>query len=77
VTLLQNPASYTNTPGISGIIANVGDGGNEGDIKLVEKLAQSYISRPDCIVLLVISCESEGESWRDPFSVPTNLVNSS
>jgi hypothetical protein len=47
------------SPDLSGIIVNVGDGGNEGDIKLVEKLARKYISKPNCIVLLVISCESE------------------
>lgn len=44
---------------IAGIIANVGDGGNEADIRLVEDLAKSYIKKPNCIVLLVISCESK------------------
>ncbi|KAG8987402.1 hypothetical protein FRB90_003368 [Tulasnella sp. 427] len=47
---------------LPGIIANVGDGGNEADIKLVEDLAKSYIKRPNCIVLLVISCETDFEN---------------
>ncbi|KAG8894909.1 hypothetical protein FRB99_000918 [Tulasnella sp. 403] len=47
---------------LPGIIANVGDGGNEGDIQLVENLAKSYIERPNCIVLLVISCETDFEN---------------
>ncbi|KAG9043513.1 hypothetical protein FS837_009473, partial [Tulasnella sp. UAMH 9824] len=47
---------------LPGIIANVGDGGNEADIKLVEDLAKSYIKKPNCIVLLVISCETDFEN---------------
>ncbi|KIO31586.1 hypothetical protein M407DRAFT_19334 [Tulasnella calospora MUT 4182] len=47
---------------LPGIIANVGDGGNEADIKLVEQLAKSYIKKPNCIVLLVISCETDFEN---------------
>ncbi|KAG8984096.1 hypothetical protein FRB90_005571, partial [Tulasnella sp. 427] len=47
---------------LPGIIANVGDGGNEADIKLVEDLAKSYIKRSNCIVLLVISCETDFEN---------------
>ncbi|KAG8853984.1 hypothetical protein FRB96_007847 [Tulasnella sp. 330] len=43
---------------LPGIIANVSDGGNEDDIRLVESLAKSFIDRTNCIVLLVISCES-------------------
>ena len=42
-----------------GIIANVRDGGNQQDIKDVENIAKRYISRPNCLVLLVISCESK------------------
>ncbi|KAG9014026.1 hypothetical protein FRB94_000223 [Tulasnella sp. JGI-2019a] len=45
---------------LPGIIANVGEGGNEQDIALVENLAKSFIDRPNCIILLVISCESAG-----------------
>lgn len=52
-----------------GIIANVGDGGNEADIKLVEDLAKSYIKKPNCIVLLVISCESESRTLLLPASL--------
>ncbi|KAG8974096.1 hypothetical protein FRC05_007844 [Tulasnella sp. 425] len=47
---------------LPGIIANVGDGGNVADIKLVEDLAKSYIRKPNCIVLLVISCETDFEN---------------
>ncbi|KAG8913277.1 hypothetical protein FRC01_004629 [Tulasnella sp. 417] len=47
---------------LPGIIANVGDGGNVADIKLVEDLAKSYIKKPNCIVLLVISCETDFEN---------------
>ncbi|KAG9043509.1 hypothetical protein FS837_009469 [Tulasnella sp. UAMH 9824] len=47
---------------LPGIIANVGDGGNVADIKLVEDLARSYIKKPNCIVLLVISCETDFEN---------------
>ncbi|KAG8919403.1 hypothetical protein FRC01_001302 [Tulasnella sp. 417] len=47
---------------LPGIIANVGDGGNEADIRLVEDLAKSYIKKPNCIVLLVISCETDFEN---------------
>ncbi|KAG8948032.1 hypothetical protein FRC04_010074 [Tulasnella sp. 424] len=47
---------------LPGIIANVGDGGNEADIRLVEQLAKSYIKKPNCIVLLVISCETDFEN---------------
>ncbi|KAG8920245.1 hypothetical protein FRC02_001037 [Tulasnella sp. 418] len=47
---------------LPGIIANVGDGGNERDIKLVEELAKSYIAKPDCLILLVISCETDFEN---------------
>ncbi|KAG8879139.1 hypothetical protein FRB97_001919 [Tulasnella sp. 331] len=44
------------------IIANVGEGGNEQDIALVENLAKSFIDRPNCIILLVISCETDFEN---------------
>ncbi|KAG9036512.1 hypothetical protein FS837_001657 [Tulasnella sp. UAMH 9824] len=45
---------------LPGIIANVGDGGNEADIRLVEELAKSYITKPNCIVLLTLSKHIEG-----------------
>ncbi|KAG8994195.1 hypothetical protein FRB94_010066 [Tulasnella sp. JGI-2019a] len=47
---------------LPGIIANVADGGNEDDIKLVEALARSFIDRSNCIILLVISCETDFEN---------------
>ncbi|KAG8994196.1 hypothetical protein FRB94_010067 [Tulasnella sp. JGI-2019a] len=47
---------------LPGIIANVTEGGNEGDIKLVEDLAKSFINRSNCIILLVISCETDFEN---------------
>ncbi|KAG8913177.1 hypothetical protein FRC00_002894 [Tulasnella sp. 408] len=43
---------------LPGVIANVSDGGKEADIELVDKLAISYVSRPNCLVLLVITCDS-------------------
>jgi hypothetical protein len=42
-----------------GLIASVSDGGNEEDIEKVQGLVSSYISRPSCIILLTVSCESE------------------
>ncbi|KAG8931129.1 hypothetical protein FRC01_001830 [Tulasnella sp. 417] len=47
---------------LPGIIANVSDGGNEKDIQLVEDLAKLYINQPNCIVLLVITCETDFEN---------------
>ncbi|KAG8853986.1 hypothetical protein FRB96_007849 [Tulasnella sp. 330] len=47
---------------LPGIIANVGEAGNEQDIALVENLAKSFIDRPNCIILLVISCETDFEN---------------
>ncbi|KAG8894787.1 hypothetical protein FRB99_001000, partial [Tulasnella sp. 403] len=47
---------------LPGIIANVKDNEDEKDIQLVEGLAKSYINRPNSIVLLVISCETDFEN---------------
>ncbi|KAG8960370.1 hypothetical protein FRC03_006609 [Tulasnella sp. 419] len=47
---------------LPGLIANVGDSGNEQDIKLVEDLAKTYIANRDCLILLVISCETDFEN---------------
>ncbi|KAG8901001.1 hypothetical protein FRB99_005637 [Tulasnella sp. 403] len=47
---------------LPGIIANVSEGGDERDIQLVEDLVKSYIKRPNCIVLLVVSCETDYEN---------------
>ncbi|KAG5220008.1 P-loop containing nucleoside triphosphate hydrolase protein [Salix suchowensis] len=42
-----------------GLIASVGTGGNNNDIQLVENLVTSYISKPSCVILLTVACESE------------------
>lgn len=55
-----------------GVIANVSDGGKERDIELVDKLATSYVSRPNCLVLLVITCDSE-DFIRHPSFVLTGV----
>ncbi|KIO22294.1 hypothetical protein M407DRAFT_216700 [Tulasnella calospora MUT 4182] len=49
---------------LPGVIANVSDTGKEGDIELVDKLASSYISRPNCLVLLVITCDTDFENQK-------------
>jgi hypothetical protein len=56
---LSSPAICWTLIFLVGIIANVRDGESEDDIKLVTQLAKSYISKPSCIILLAISCESE------------------
>ena len=42
-----------------GLIVSVSGGGNELDIELVRDLVKSYISRPSCLILLTVTCESE------------------
>ena len=42
-----------------GIIANVREGGDPKDIELIRQPVLNYISRPSCLILLVVSCESE------------------
>ncbi|KIO22299.1 hypothetical protein M407DRAFT_216722 [Tulasnella calospora MUT 4182] len=49
---------------LPGVIANVSDGGKERDIELVDKLATSYVSRPNCLVLLVITCDTDFENQK-------------
>ena len=44
---------------VTGIIASVGQGGNTDDIELVQDLVTSYISKPSCIILLTVACESK------------------
>ena len=41
-----------------GLIASVSEGGNDGDIALVQGMVSSYIQKPSCIILLVVACES-------------------
>ena len=42
----------------TGLIRNVGTSGNRDNIKLIEDLAASYISKKSCIILVTITCES-------------------
>ncbi|KAG8796640.1 hypothetical protein FRC12_013632 [Ceratobasidium sp. 428] len=62
VELSGNQLSDLNFVDLPGIIANVSDDRNIGDIQLVEKLVTSYISRPSCLILLTISCENDFEN---------------
>ena len=62
--------SHCSPPGLhEGLIASVGFGGNENDIKLVESLVTSYIKKPSCIILLTVACESQS-----PFAFPGYLT---
>jgi GTP-binding protein EngB required for normal cell division len=47
---------------LPGIIASVGQGGNTDDIELVQDLVTSYISKPSCIILLTVACETDFEN---------------
>ena len=44
---------------LAGLIASVGKGGRENDIKMVENLVISYISKPSCVILATVACESQ------------------
>ncbi|KAG8846837.1 hypothetical protein FRB91_000412 [Serendipita sp. 411] len=46
----------------SGIITSVRQGGHEADIKEVENLVMSFITKPSCLILLVVSCETDIEN---------------
>ena len=48
----------TFSDGTTGLIRNVGTGGNPENIQLIEDLASSYISKENCIILMTITCES-------------------
>lgn len=61
-----NVPTSAKAPTFSGLIANVADDRNVGDIDLVQELVTSYISRPSCLILLTISCESK---WSSPYEV--------
>jgi hypothetical protein len=41
-----------------GIIQSVREGGRESDIEEVKSLVETFIKRPSCLILLVVSCES-------------------
>lgn len=62
VALSGNELSDLNFVDLPGLIANVADDKNVGDIELVKGLVTSYISRPSCLILLTISCESDFEN---------------
>ncbi|KZV86782.1 hypothetical protein EXIGLDRAFT_680607 [Exidia glandulosa HHB12029] len=47
---------------LPGIIVNVAEGQNPSDIDLVRSMVKRYISRPGCIILLVVSCETDFEN---------------
>ncbi|KAG8766339.1 hypothetical protein FRC16_007684, partial [Serendipita sp. 398] len=47
---------------LPGIITSVRQGGHEADIKEVENLVMSFITKPSCLILLVVSCESRRTS---------------
>ena len=42
----------------TGLIRNVGTSGDPENIQLIENLASSYISKDNCIILMIITCES-------------------
>ncbi|KAG9102798.1 hypothetical protein FRC06_001100 [Ceratobasidium sp. 370] len=47
---------------LPGIIANVREGSDEGDIDLVKRLVTSYIRKDSCIILLTVTCETDFEN---------------
>ncbi|KAK7036327.1 P-loop containing nucleoside triphosphate hydrolase protein [Favolaschia claudopus] len=48
---------------LPGLIASVSTkSGNEADIAMVENLVTSYISKPNCIILLTVACETDFEN---------------
>ena len=57
---------------VLGLIASVGSSGNESDIDLVKDLAASYISKPSCIILLTVACEST--PLRAPFGIDNYMT---
>ncbi|KAH9915501.1 P-loop containing nucleoside triphosphate hydrolase protein [Fomitopsis serialis] len=47
---------------LPGLISSVGKGGKESDIGLITSLVTSYISKPSCIILLTVACETDFEN---------------
>lgn len=47
---------------LPGLIASVSSSGQESDIRLIENLVGSYISKPSCIILLTVACETDFEN---------------
>ncbi|CAE6540893.1 unnamed protein product [Rhizoctonia solani] len=62
VALSGSELSDLNFVDLPGLIANVADDKNVGDIDLVKGLVTSYINRPSCLILLTISCENDFEN---------------
>ncbi|KAK0447310.1 P-loop containing nucleoside triphosphate hydrolase protein [Armillaria borealis] len=48
--------------GPGSLIASVGSSGNEHDINLVKSLVETYISKPSCLILLTVACETDFEN---------------
>ena len=58
--LLPAPLSnYGTQRVVTGLIVSVGQGGNSSDIELVKDLVITYISKPSCLILLTVTCESK------------------
>ncbi|KAF7311764.1 hypothetical protein MIND_00186800 [Mycena indigotica] len=47
---------------LPGLIASVSRGGDDRDIKMVERLVESYICKPSCVILLTVACETDFEN---------------
>ncbi|KIM31730.1 hypothetical protein M408DRAFT_237585 [Serendipita vermifera MAFF 305830] len=47
---------------LPGIIASVREGGKEADIEQVKALVMNFIKKPSCLILLVVSCETDIEN---------------
>ncbi|KAB5588706.1 Myxovirus resistance protein [Ceratobasidium theobromae] len=62
VVLSGQDLSDLNFVDLPGLISNVVNDKNIGDIELVKELVTSYISQPSCLILLTISCESDYEN---------------
>lgn len=55
---------------LPGLIASVRDGGREEDIEEVRALVTSFVNKPSCLILLVVSCES----WLTPITHCYTLI---
>ncbi|KAF7317583.1 hypothetical protein MKEN_00845300 [Mycena kentingensis (nom. inval.)] len=53
--------SFVDLPGLIAS-ASVSRGGNERDIELVNALVALYISKPSCVILLTVACETDFEN---------------
>ncbi|KAF8586086.1 hypothetical protein K439DRAFT_1652711 [Ramaria rubella] len=47
---------------LPGLIASVSDPDRDDDIEKVKQMVSSYISKPSCIILLTVACESDFET---------------